>query len=624
MAEPPSRWLLYTDAGPADTIADALHGWLSATSATVVQVRPGDRLAEDATGWTIRPGDVHDTRAMLDALRQRDQLPDRVVHLWTLAERTPERDDIADVDDVVRLGLNTLVAVAQAAGELGVEALSLDIVTAASQQVLGMTSVVPARATLLGACRLIPVEYPKAAVRLVDLEHGAVTDADLAALRAELSAEPADRLVGLRSGRRWVPGYDVLHMTENSPDAGPIRRGGTYLVTGGLGGVGLALAQRLAEQFKARLVLFGRTPVPPREQWDAIRNRDTTPEEVRRRLTGLCDLEASGAEVAVVAGDVGNPQDVRRAVAVAVDRFGGLNGVLHAAGVPGIGLIQFKTGADIERVLRPKVAGTVALATALRGMPLDFVVLFSSITSALGGGAGQLDYCAANAFLDAYAQAGGPSEPRTVAVNWGEWTWNGWKEGLEGYDPVLREFFEDNRRRFGISFDEGWRALLKVLDSGERQVVVSTQDFQAMVDVSTRYTVEDLQSASAQRRTDGGGHPRPDLATPFVAPQTDAERAIADIWATALGLAEVGIADNFFELGGNSLIGVDIIARVRRALKLDQLPPHILYETPTVGALAAAATSGDDGQPDGNTSHALERQRRIEMRRTSLRRGASA
>jgi acyl transferase domain-containing protein len=267
MAEPPSRWLLYTDAGPADTIADALHGWLSATSVTVVQVRPGDRLAEDATGWTIRPGDVHDTRAMLDALRQRDQLPDRVVHLWTLAERTPERDDIADVDDVVRLGLHTLVALAQAAGELGVEALSLDIVTAASQQVLGTTSVVPARATLLGACRLIPVEYPKAAVRLVDLEHGAVTDADLAALRAELSAEPADRLVGLRSGRRWVPGYDVLHMTENSPDAGPIRRGGTYLVTGGLGGVGLALAQRLAEQFKARLVLFGRTPVPPREQW---------------------------------------------------------------------------------------------------------------------------------------------------------------------------------------------------------------------------------------------------------------------------------------------------------------------------------------------------------------------
>lgn len=630
-AEPcPGTWLVHTRPGLADTVTDALTTRLRAVGVTAVLVRPGDRFAVEDKGYTVRPGDVQDAKALLDALKEQDRLPDRVVHLWTLGEVASE--GVERCDEVVRSGVHSLVAFAQAAGELGMDSWTLDMATAGSQQVIGTTEVVPERATLLGPCLLIPVEYPGVQARLVDLDATGDSEtgapAELPGLLTELLAEPVDRVVALRAGRRWILDYDLMPappvaQPEDRNGSDPFRPGGTYLVTGGLGGVGLGLAERLATDYQARLVLFGRTPVPPRAQWDAILARESTSEEVRRRLTGLRTLEAEGAEVAVVAGDVSRPEDVQHAVDVARERFGGLNGVLHAAGVPGVGLIQFKTAADIDRVLSPKVAGTMALAQALRGVPVDFVVLFSSITSATGGGAGQLDYCAANAFLDAFAHAGGVPGTRVVSVNWGEWTWNGWKEGLEGYDPVLRQFFEENRSRFGISFDEGWRALLRILRGDEPQVVVTTQDFRAMVELSRRYTVEDVRNAAQSMRSDGNRHPRPDLATPFVAPNTDEERTIAEIWAGALGLAEVGTGDNFFELGGNSLIGVDIVARIRRALKLDQLPPHILYEAPTVGALAKAATGTAETDLDVTTSHALARQRRIEMRRTSLRQGGA-
>jgi acyl carrier protein len=121
-----------------------------------------------------------------------------------------------------------------------------------------------------------------------------------------------------------------------------------------------------------------------------------------------------------------------------------------------------------------------------------------------------------------------------------------------------------------------------------------------------------------------GRHPRPDLSTAYVEPQSPAEQAIAEVWAEALGLEQVGVHDNFFELGGNSLIGMEIIARARKALGISYLPPHLLYQAPTIATLAEAASAGPN--PDtGDADHAAEalgiRRSRIEQRRSTLRGG---
>ncbi|HEU5271216.1 MAG TPA: SDR family NAD(P)-dependent oxidoreductase, partial [Jatrophihabitans sp.] len=615
------RWLVLTDTGQADAITEALRPLLTAAGAELILARPGEEYAVTDEGFQLRPGSFEDATAALRELTGSDRLPERVLHLWTLdAPGTAGEFDGARTNAALQRGLHSVVALARAAGDLGLPDWTLNIVTSGSAQVLPDDTVHPDRATAIGPVRLIPVEYPRVRTRLIDIDP---VNTVPRALLAELSAEPADQVVAVRAGRRWVPGYEVLDVPEALPPAVTVRKGGSYLVTGGLGGIGLAMAERLARDYQAKLVLLGRTPVPPREAWTRILAADTTTAEVRRRLDGLQRLELAGAEVITVAGDVSKPADVRRAVEAAEERFGALHGVLHCAGVPAVGLMQFKTAADIAKVLSPKVAGTLALAEVLAERDgVDFLALFSSTTSVTGGGAGQVDYCAANAYLDAFAESDPLPRTPVVSIDWGEWTWNGWTSGLDNYDEGSRAFFEEYRRTFGVSFDDGWQTLQRVLASGESHVVISTQSFPVIVEMSRRSSIASHQATVKKARDALGKHPRPELSTAFVAPQSESEQAIAAVWAEALGLEQIGVHDNFFELGGNSLIGMEIIAEVRKALELAYLPPHLLYEAPTVAALAVAAASGTQDQEDETEQRSAAQDQtrsRIEQRRNTLR-----
>ncbi|MBC6447371.1 type I polyketide synthase [Actinokineospora xionganensis] len=619
-AERPESWLVYTRDGRADEIASRLG--------PVSLVRPGEAYAVTDDGYTVRPGDVDDTRAMLRHLRAAGRPLRRVTHLWTL--------DPAAAEQTVSHGLHTLVALARAAGELGADAWSLDIAVAGTQQVLGEDVTNPYGATLTGPCLVIPLEYPKVTARLIDLDDGASP----ASVANELRTPLTDRIVALRHGRRWVPGYEAMSTTlptptlsptaEQNADTAVLRARGVYLITGGLGGIALGLADHLARECRARLVLLGRSGLPPRADWPGVLAGTVAVDEATAaRVAKVSRLIADGAEVEIVVGDVAVTADVRRAVDVAVERFGGLHGVIHAAGVPSMGLMQFKRHEELDQVLAPKIAGTLAVAEALRiGEPdeidLDFLVLFSSITSATGGGPGQVDYCAANAFLDAWAHQAAATGRRVLSVGWGEWTWNAWEDGLAGYDEKLQKFFRENRARFGIGFDDGWRSLLRAVNSGETRVVVSTQDFETVVTGSARFTLEAVTAPAG-----GGGerHPRPELVTFYQEPSGHTEETIAETWCESLRLRRVGVGDNFFELGGNSLLGVTIVTALRTEFGLAELPPHILYEAPTVAALAkvidaAAAGATSAANPDDGDSHVRAQLRRSGLEASAARRRA--
>ncbi len=384
-----------------------------------------------------------------------------------------------------------------------------------------------------------------------------------------------------------------------------LRPGGVYLITGGLGGIALGLAEHLAADCGARLVLFGRTGLPPRERWRAIaaggRGR---PRERPQPGPPGADGDRPGRRGRDRGRRGGRAADLRRAVDVARQRFGGLHGVLHTAGVPGTGLMQFKQPGDAGQVLAPKLDGTAAIAAALRlGQPdeiaLDFLVLFSSITSVTGGGPGQVDYCAGNAYLDAWAARHAAPGRRLISVAWGEWTWNAWDDGLSGYDENIQRFFREHRARFGISFEQGYRTLLRAIAAGEPHVVVSTQDLPAVVALAAGFNV-DTVTAPAVTGHGGTRHPRPQLVTPYTEPGGVTEEAIAEAWRDALRMEQVGTADNFFELGGTSLLGITLLAALRRTFPGAELPAHIIHEAPTVAALARLV-DGATAEPDPDT-----------------------
>ncbi|WP_181008754.1 type I polyketide synthase, partial [Streptomyces sp. SM12] len=584
----PAHWLVYADGEAAEKVLAALRA-AAGPGARVSAVRPGTAFTAGPDGgqlgYTVRPGDHADAQAMLRDLRGRGLELERVVHLWTLQE---SGDGADPADAAVALGLHTLVALAHAAGDLGLENWSLDLVTSGAHPVLDAAEVRPEAATLVGPALVVPLEYPGVTTRLLDT----APTTPAAAVVGELRRPRTDATVALRGTRRWVAGYEPMPGRDAEEAARTVlREEGVYLVTGGLGGIGLAMAERLAAGCRARLVLMGRRGLPPRESWEAVASGAGHAEEsVRERVARVREMIRIGAEVEIVEGDVSVAADVRRAVERARERFGALHGVLHAAGVPGTGLMQFKQPADSDLVLAPKVGGARALAEALRiggedEVELDFLALFSSITSATGGGPGQVDYCAANAYLDGFAAQLAAGGRRAVSVAWGEWTWNAWDNGLAGYDDKLQSFFRNHRETFGIGFDEGWRSLLRALSAGEPQVVVSTQDLPTMVRLATGFTVEAVLDP-AGGGTGGDRHPRPELLTPYREPAGPAESSVAEVWRDQLKLERVGVRDNFFELGGNSLLGIALLAKLRKVFPEAELPPHVLYEAPTVEALA--------------------------------------
>jgi acyl carrier protein len=235
----------------------------------------------------------------------------------------------------------------------------------------------------------------------------------------------------------------------------------------------------------------------------------------------------------------------------------------------------------------------------------------------VGGGPGQLDYCAANAFLDAYAIAKNSRERAVVSIDWGEWQWDAWQEGLLGFDPRIAAFFRENRRKFGVSFEEGMDALGRILATGFPNVIVSTREFNAFIRLCKDFTVAGILREADKRTEVECAHPRPVLGTSYVAPSTEAERQIATIWQETLRIEQIGIHDNFFELGGNSLLGIRLIGEMRKHMKVE-MAMYVLYEAPTVSSMAAFTESHGTNEQSLDTRHVRGQMRRNVQQRKKV------
>ena len=261
----------------------------------------------------------------------------------------------------------------------------------------------PAFAYLDAVCAVIPHEYGAFTVKALRLDPAACDGRSLRAVRSAANSLDGARILALWDGKLWRRTFHELPAGSSEKGAARLKPEGVYLVTGGLGGVGLALAGHLARVRKARLVLVSRTE-PGIAQRDAI-----------------AAMVANGAQVRTAALDVADADALRALVDDVCARWGRIDGVIHATGIPGGSLVARTGLEEIERVLRAKVSGTEALALALREREPSFVVLCSSLTASLGG-PGQVAYAAANAWLDAFATAQAVSQPGVwTAVEWDTW-----------------------------------------------------------------------------------------------------------------------------------------------------------------------------------------------------------
>jgi phthiocerol/phenolphthiocerol synthesis type-I polyketide synthase E len=536
--------LLPADAGPAQRVTRLVRR----AGYRVAALRFGESYAERTSGFTVRPGEPDDLTAAFSALASRDEPAEVVVHAATLGDAAP------DVDGQLRRGFHAAADLVRRSTVAG-RGPRLLVLTEGSVDVSGGDQLIPGHAALPALVRTLCDEEDGARCRLVDIGPH-VPDGEIA---DELGTDEPAPVVALRGERRWTPADVPFQPSAAAGDDG-LRRGGVYLVTGGLGGLGTALARGLARTGLApRLVLVGR--------------RGRIDPAVR------AELDALGAPTRAAACDVTDAIALGALTEEVTAEWGPLSGVFHLAGVPGTGLVRRTATEATATTFAPKVTGVAALAAVLSGHPpLDFFVAFSS-RAATDGEPGGADYAAANAVLDALVRSGTVPARRALTINW-----PGWRgEGMVAARPAGSGRPEDR----GIPPAAGVDLLLELLSARTpRQVVVRRfRDGRPVAPSSAPTRTTPAGPAVARSARTGTAEAGTAEAGDQVAPAATVLDQVASLFAEVLGAPEVNGHTDFFREGGNSLTAVELISRVRKQFGVG-VGISAIFEHRTPAALA--------------------------------------
>ncbi|MCK0151702.1 SDR family NAD(P)-dependent oxidoreductase [Marivita sp. S6314] len=435
-AAEPQSWLMFMDdvgiaSGAAARLRDAGHA--------VVEVWPGDSYARlDDTTYVIAPERGREGYDLLfrDMLA-RGLVPSRIAHFWGVTKDKSHRPGSSFFHRVQEHGFYSLMFIAQAiVDETLPKPTHISVFTNNAAAVGDEVLNTPEKAILAGPARVIPHEVPGLTVSSVDLDvpeppekswlwfvpKSADYDDGLTRLTdqvlEELVSDPHTCVVAVRSGKRFEKALQKTLLSEDVRLA--IKPGGIYLITGGLGGIGLTIARSLAAE-GCTLILTGRDPLPDRDVWDRYLQLHAPQDRAVKRIRAVQELEALGATVRMCALDVCNLTDMSDMVQNTQRELGRIDGVIHAAGVMDDALILSKTTASVEQVFSAKIHGTKVLDQVFPDGSTDFIALFSS-TSTQTAPAGQIDYVAANEYLNAYAKSRKGDATHVVAINWGIWS----------------------------------------------------------------------------------------------------------------------------------------------------------------------------------------------------------
>jgi acyl transferase domain-containing protein/acyl carrier protein len=513
------RVLVLTAGGFGEELARAL----GRAGHEVMHARAGDHFAADGHLRTLRLHARGDHRALADSLAVDGFRPDVVV-------------DARPVDADPGDALGALLLLADALGAAGAE--KLVVLTAGAHDVIGGEPLDPRAGALLGACAVLPREYPGLACRAVDVVRPAAGSRESSALATLLAADVVagrdDVVTAYRGGNRWTRAFHV----HQAPPAATVREGGAYLLIGDAAGRNHRLATVLAATPGVRIAIVAPSSPQP----------------------------IDAAEVLAIAADPADAESLARAFAEAESRFGRIDGVVYSpelGDAAGLALVSEAEPAEWAAHVAAVERGLAALDAALGERTPDFCLVESSLSGVVGV-VGRVRHAAANALTDAYAAR----RRRDGGARWTSVAWDRW---VDDHEP------EGDGR--GVRESEVPAALERVLAlAGEPVVLVSTVDLD-----------ERLRAAAAPpppAPAEGGTlYARPEEVGSYAAPTNEVEEKLAAMWQELLGIERVGIHDDFFALGGHSLLATQIVSRVRVLFRID-LRLAAIFEAPTVARMA--------------------------------------
>ena len=599
-----------------------LSGELGRLQAPCVGVEAGSDFKQLGDNrYCIAPNNPEHYRQLVESVEANGISITQVLHLWNYDESAGEISSPEALEQSQELGLYSLLFLlhALAPGQVCEHPVRLIVVASHTQPTSLDSQIACEKAPVLGLIKTMTQELPWLDCRHVDVTADR-NEVNAAHILQEIWTARRDREVAYRHGQRLVPRLEKVNFGHEEKQEIPFKHGGMYLLSGGLGGIGVEIAKYLLKHYQARLLLVGRTPLPERSTWD---NHVDHTDAVSQRLKAYLSLEQLGGEIVYESVDICNQAQLQQVVERTSLRWRcELNGVIHLAGIVQEKMLLEETRSSVAAVLRPKVLGTWVLSQLLKDKPNSIFISSSSANSFFGGttvGA----YAAANSFLDCFSHYHRAQQLlQSYCFAWSMWDEVGISRSyqmkqlsrLQGYQTIqptqglqsLLVGLHYNQPQLLVGLDGSKRQILRYTETAACRLQTITAYFTAHID---QLPLTQLEALSLPDRfgthstcrfvqlpelplTDSGEIDRQQLGTTGrqvlaarVAPRTELELKLASIWQDVLGVPQVGIHHSFFELGGTSLLAVRLFTQIEKTFGKN-FPLATLFQASTVEQLA--------------------------------------
>jgi acyl transferase domain-containing protein/acyl carrier protein len=586
-------WMIVADAGG---IAGRLADHLQRAGNTVIRVGIGAQFAQiDPYTYTVRAAHEPDYERLYERVALSGKLPDGVIHLGNCGERgTPAA---GKPDDRFATGLYAQHLLTKALHPLLTETpVRLIFASTNAYQVAPEDNVCyPEKSSTFGYIKGIIGEYEKTSAKAIDLGRlRGETDEELAdLLLAEMNASDYCA-VAYREGRRYVQALHPLpsraHADEQQLN---LVEDGVYVVTGGTSGIGLEICKSLVARTRINLVVIGRTVLP--EAGPGTAGAPGGAETGNsQKLENLRALSLGGSKVHYYNCDVANHDDVAQTFRRISQRHGPVRGIVHSAALPGAKRIKHNTLEEFRSVFASRAYGALSLVELTEGSPLDFLVIFASVSTILPPQVRKADYCAASVFADTYVRQVARRRPEVKVINWCDWQETGMSFRLsdepEAYARELKFLHVKNKdgiRIFNYFVNSGYS---NSIPFGNKQAI--TENEIAFIQQNPFFTYSESGAqfdpfpVAPVARDVSPAAPTPAPALPAGTRAPDTAGVIAGIWQEVLKVDQLAPEDNFFDLGGHSLNGFIVLGKLEKHFRVE-LEMEDLFDSPTLGELAA-------------------------------------
>jgi acyl-CoA synthetase (AMP-forming)/AMP-acid ligase II/NAD(P)-dependent dehydrogenase (short-subunit alcohol dehydrogenase family)/acyl carrier protein len=579
----------------------------------------------DKSHYTINHKEFDDYKYLFEDLYTNKSL--NIIHMYTYNQRLGNEANLEEIKDTQYNGMYSLLTIVKALSCLpGVEC-NLTVVSNNTQGILQDDCINYAKGTLLGYLKSIALELFWLKPTHMDLELNCRDNADFIIKELKNTAKSPE--VAYRKNKRMLPYITKVNTKDSVVNHTPIKPEGVYLVTGGLGGIGTNICKRLVKDYKVKLVIIGRTTLPPRCELMDPENTNIT---VAKRIKAYKEIITEGGEFIYEQGDVYHEEFLTKVLKKAEERWNkGLSGVIHLAGDMEnihdhwVNIEQYwavnETKESLEAMLHAKAYGCVNLHQLTMGYKnMDFIV-FSSTMSYFGAPSFSA-YSSVNSFIDSFcAYRINTGYKNTYCLNWSMWDNTGMSENAS--EEVISSM---NANGFeSISLNEGFNSMLLSLQCGAGQMFIGLNGQNSKIkrnllqypankqlvtvfvgsenklteqginlndtislilnqfenknidlEISSKHFIDTFRNADLQDNF---------YDEEFGSFVTEVENKLKRIWKDILNKTEVNNKDNFFELGGHSLRATRLAASINKAFNLEVSLSEI-FRSPTIEKLA--------------------------------------